>query len=108
MTPRSSPMDTDTERETLRPNPDTEATDTHPDLNVNNMLRNSARRFLTRPKDKSQDRSVSQLRSRSLMRFAELHTSKSNSTTPATDTTKSNFNVLDIYLIPEIKSTRKT
>merc|ERR1739845_306057 len=71
MTPRSSPMDTDTERETLRPNPDTEATDTPPDLSANNMLRNSARRFLTRPKDKSQDRSVSQLRSRSLMRFVE-------------------------------------
>merc|ERR1712029_6096 len=108
MTPRLSPMDTDTERETLRPNLDTEAKDTHQDLSANNMLRNSARRFLTRPKDKSQDRSVSQLRSRSLMRFAELHTSRSNSTTPAMDTTKSNFNVLDIYLIPEIKSTMKT
>merc|ERR1712098_546511 len=108
MTPRLSPMDTDTEREMLRPNLDTEAKDTHQDLSANNMLRNSARRFLTRPKDKSQDRSVSQLRSRSLMRFAELHTFRSNSTTPATDTTKSNFNVLDIYLIPEIKSTMKT
>merc|ERR1712029_288920 len=97
MTPRSSPMDMDTE-----------AKDTHQDLSANNMLRNSARRFLTRPKDKSQDRSVSQLRSRSLMRFAEPHTFRSNSTTPAMDTTKSNFNVLDIYLIPEIKSTMKT
>merc|ERR1719419_1135252 len=29
MTPRSSPTDTDTERETLRPNLDTEAKDTH-------------------------------------------------------------------------------
>ena len=107
MTPRSSPTDTDTERETLRPNLDTEAKDTHPDLSVNNMLRNSARRFLTRPKDKSQDRSVSQLRSRSLMRFAELHMFRSNSTTPATDTIKSYFNIFDVYLIPEIKSIRK-
>merc|ERR1712098_562056 len=96
-TPRLSPVDMDTERETLRPNLDTEAMDTPPVLSASNMLRSSARRFLTRPRDRSQDRSVSQLRSRSLMRSVELPMSRNNSTTPAMDTTKSNFNVLDIY-----------